>query len=306
MTVLQNLLTRGRQAQADIGMFDDAGNLRGIHKRAAASVARHSILELDAPAFTAAAVRSDYEPEGTSAGKQTKLSAAMLAGSRVIQAGARPLIIPAAPEPIQAKNGEVFFEERVNGFDTIEAAQFIQVGDGEDLPDSALPVNRARVSLETMPTLGIRIPLTRSEQKSYRDGLLADTAMASIALGMARAVDATLLTAIAATSLAEFSIGAAAALGLEFAELRALIGTAGTAAAVGQDGTLRAAGVLAELTPDATGTTVGAFNRAAVAVSEDIALIAERVNVKGDLVLTAWINCQALLPLPGAFWSVAA
>jgi len=306
MTKMQELLNSGSHAMADIGTFDNDGNLRGVHKRAPAAVARHSIRELEAPRFISNALHSVFTPQGTSAGKASKLSDTVLAGSRVFAAGARPIIIPTAPEPVPSGASVGAFYERASGFDVIEAAPFVVVADGSDLTDSPMPVHRSRVHLDTMPALGVRIPLTRAEQKSYRDGLLADTAMAGIALGIARALDATLLAAITATTPGAFTIGAAAAAGFEFPELRALVGTAGAGAVVGQAGTLRAGGILAELTPDAAGTLVGAFNRAAVAISEDIALIAERINVKGDLVLTAWINCQPLVPMPGAFWTVGA
>ncbi|MCY1293302.1 hypothetical protein D9M70_425580 [compost metagenome] len=64
--------------------------------------------------------------------------------------------------------------------------------------------------------------------------------------------------------------------------------------------------MLAELTPVTADTIVGSFSRAAVAVHEDIRLVAERTNRQGELILTAWANMQALLPLPGAFFKVAA
>jgi len=178
--------------------------------------------------------------------------------------------------------------------------------DGTDLTDSAIQVYRAYADRKTIPAYGVRIPMSRSEQKSYREGELADSVLVSIALGVSRAADAALLGAIKAANPAAFSLAAAAAKGLKFHELRSLVGTAGTGAAVGQDGALRVAGVQAELTPDIDATIVGAFNRSAVAIHEEITLLAERINVQGALVLTCWVHLQALLPKPDSFFSVGA
>lgn len=306
MTQLHNLLSSARQAVGDIAVFADDHSLRGVHKRTAASVARHSLREMSFPAFVPDPRRIVHTPLGTEAGKRTTLSDAVMAGSRCAMAGAHVVVVPSAAEAIPTSNGQLAFAKRETRFDVIQAAQFVTVPDGDELADSALPVLRALVDLDTMPSMGVRIPLSRTEQKSYADGQLADATLVSIALGIARAADATLLAAIMATNPSAFTLSAAATLGVEFAELRALVGADADGASVGQDGTLRAAGILAELTPDNDATLIGAFSRSAIAVADDIALIAERIDTQGNLTLTAWVNMQALLPLPGAFWTVGA
>ncbi|WP_349568442.1 hypothetical protein [Azotobacter salinestris] len=302
------LLDDAKRQSGERAFYNQDGTLRHVVKEpAAASVASLNLRELTVPAFLdGQGMHRSRSPLGESAGKVTTFSSALLLASRAHQAGAHIILVDEAPDAIQQPNGEIAWKRRNARFDVIEAATFAMVADGANVADSALPVYRAMIDVDTMPSYGFRVPLSRADQKAYEGGQLEDATLVSIALGIARAADAALLSAIAASTPATFSLGAAAALGIEFAELRALVGTTGTGAAVGQDGTLRAAGVLAELTADTSATIVGAFNRAAVAVHADIRLVAERVNLHGELVLTCWINLQPLLPLPGAFWSVGA
>lgn len=312
MNELQQLLASAKNQVGYAETYDATGAVRHVHQKPAASVSRHSLRAMELPAFAVDPLRIIHTPLGTEAGKRTKLSDAVLAGSRVAAAGAHLIIVPTAAEPVAASNGELIFTRQETRFDVIDPAEFAVVPDGDELTATALPVHRTLVDLETMPSLGFRVELSRRDQKAYADGELADTALASIALGLGRAVDATLLSAIAATTPDAFSLGAAAALGIEWSELRALVGTSGSGGLIAPDGTLRAgwgpstSGVLAELTPDTAATILGAFNRAAVAVSEDIALIAERIDVNGQMALTCWCNMSALLPVPGAFWTVGA
>src|SRR5690606_32912160 len=119
---------------------------------------------------------------------------------------------------------------------------------------------------------------------------------AAIVLGIGRAADEILLSALTAAGLADFSLAAVAAKGLAFSELRAVVGTAANGAAVDDNGVLRAAGVPADLTPEMAGTIVGSFNRTAVAVHEDIRVIFERLNLNGDLTVTAWLNAVPVIP----------
>ena len=81
---------------------------------------------------------------------------------------------------------------------------------------------------------------------------------------------------------------------------------------VAEDGALRArsgagltTGILAELSPEIDVSLVGDWRQAAVAVAEDMTLIAQRTGKLGELKLTAWCNMEALLPQPQAFWTVA-
>lgn len=307
MNELHKLFEDAKRQSAASATYDQTGAVRHIIPKAPASVLSRSIREMSLPPFLASqGLHQVRVPLGTEAGKKSTFSSVLLQASRVSQAGARIILVNEADDAISVLGGGIALQKRNAGYTLVEAANFAVVADGADVADSALPVYRDLIDLDTMPSYGFRVALSRAEQKTYEDGELADNALVSIALGIARVADAVLLSAIAAATPANFSLGAAAALGVEFAELRALVGTAGTGAAVGQDGTLRAAGVLAELTPATADTIVGSFSRAAVAVHEDIRLVAERTNKQGELILTCWMNAQALLPLPGAFWKVGA
>ncbi|GEM_PF-925122 len=309
---LQALFASARAATGEVGTYGSDGTLRHVHKTRAASVSRYSINDLEMPTFAAEPFRAVQAglPTGTQAGTRTTVADAVLRGGRGFQAGARLLVVPSAVEPAHASEGLVAWRRENMRFDCIAPAGFAVVDDGEDVPDGMLPIFRAAVDLETIPTMSFRVALSRADQRAYEEGQLADAALASITLGIARAADATLLAAITATGPEAFTLGQAAALGLEFGELRALVGTNGAGGHVAPDGTFRAAftsttsGVLAELTPATTGTVIGAFNRAAVAVHSDLALLAERTNVNGDLTLTAHVSMQALIPMPDAFWKV--
>ncbi|WP_207887388.1 hypothetical protein [Pseudomonas sp. 30_B] len=306
MPIRKLLQDASRQSAANV-IYDNAGNVRHVIPKAPASMMSRSIREMSLPPFLAQqGLHQVRVPLGTEAGKKITFSSVLLQASRVSQAGARIILVAEADDAQQIPGGGIALVKRNAGYTLVEAADFALVADGADVSDSALPVYRDMIDLDTMPAYGFRVALSRAEQKAYEEGQLSDHALVSIALGLARVADQVLLSAINASTPATFSLGAAAALGVEFSELRALVGTAGTGAAVGQDGTLRAAGVLAELTPASAETIVGSFSRAAVAVHEDIRLVAERTSKQGELVLTAWLNAQALLPLPGAFFKVTA
>ena len=310
------------------------------------------------------------------------LAATIAATSRISQAGAHLIFRGEQDEAVPTGlTGIVAMQRAVGAFATIEAAPFATVPDDVDLSVSAFPVARAALDWSQSISKGVRFELPRSMQKAVGEDQLANELLLGVALGIARAADEVLLSAIATsggiavvmvdaggsgyvtaptvafaggggsgatatasvsggavTSItvtnpgagytsaptinlsggsgadaeataslvpATFSLAAAAARGLKFEELRALIGTAGTGAAVGHDGALRAAGVAAELTSDTADTLIGSFARSAVAIHDDVRLHFERRNTKGDLVATAWVQFIPLLPDATAFWQAA-
>jgi hypothetical protein len=113
-----------------------------------------------------------------------------------------------------------------------------------------------------------------------------------------------LLSAIAATTPANFSLALAAAQGLKWGELRAIVGTSANGATVSQDGHLRAGGVPAELTADTASTIIGAFSRAGVAIGESVEVYFERIDSSGLLAVTAWASMLPLVPDASKFWLV--
>ena len=38
----------------------------------------------------------------------------------------------------------------------------------------------------------------------------------------------------------------------------------------------------------------------------DLSILAERLNVNGDLTVTAWFSLEAVIPDPAQFWTVSA
>ena len=155
-------------------------------------------------------------------------------------------------------------------------------------------------------TKGLRMVFKRVDQRALENDLLHAEIITAIVMGLARAADETLVSAIAATTPAAFTLAKAAAQGLKFDELRGVVGTAGAGASVSQDGALRAAGIRSQLSPDLAGTIVGAWDRAGVAIHEDLPVHFERLNTQGDLVVTAWANLTPLVPDQAKFWMVPA
>jgi len=305
MNQLQTLLNDAKSQLGANVIYNKDDSVRHIIPKAPASVSTLLLRDLTLPPFLAAdADNSIYTPLGTEAGKKTKLSTAIMKASRVAKAGAKIIVVEQSGEAIPIGNGEVVMTRRTNGFTLVEPAKFSQVDDDKELTKSPLPVFRSEVDMDTMPGFGFRVELSRAEQKSYEDGKLADITLAAIAMGVARVADMVLLKAIEAKNPSPFSLGGVAALGYEFGELRALVGTTAPGAVVGHDGVLRAAGVLAELTPDISTTLVGSWSRSAVAVHEEITLVVERLDVSGKMAITCWCHAQAMLPNPAAFWTV--
>ena len=311
MNQLRQLIESAKHQLGYHEIYDGNGATRAAIPKAAASVARVSLRDLTMPSLVGTAGNAIARLPGTTqAGAKTTFSGAVIEQSRVAQAGATVFIVPAAPEPAQGggSSGAIALRSRLATFTTVEAAPFAILADGADAPDSTVPVYRSVAEFEpdTAPTYSFSCTLSRRDLKDWEGtGQLPEAVLAAMGLGLARAADTCLLAAIVATTPPAFTLAAAAARGLKFGELAALVGTAGTGASVYEDGRLRVAGVPAELTDTTAASIVGAFNRAAVAVGEEISLVAKRTNLDGSMELTAHANLIALLPDDSAFFSVA-
>jgi hypothetical protein len=246
-------------------------------------------------------------PNAKLAASQIRLPTAILQESRVAAAGAHVII---QSDPTRAvptgSTGVVVLERVPTEFRTVESANFLPVADGADVAVSTLPALSAPIDWDTSVQRGVRMEFSRRQQKALDEDVFASEIMTSITLALARAADAALLAAITATTPAPFTLAAAAAQGLRFAELTALIGTAGRGAMVDQAGRLTAGGVTAELTGDMAGTIVGGWDRAAIAIHENVPLLFERLNRQGDLAVTAWVNLIPLVPDKARFWVLPA
>lgn len=253
--------------------------------------------------------RVTHTPAGALAGEVLTMEGAIIANSRVAQAGAAVIVRPDGSK-IHTAGREIIATERTRQrFANVDAATFAEVvTEDSNATTISLPIRAVGVESgwDESKTLAMSIELSRSELRSLHLEEFCAELLTSISLGLSRAADATLLNAIAATTPPEFSLASAAAKGLPFGSLCGLVGTAGNGAAIAQDGTLRAAGVDSELTPDTAATIVGSFSHAAVAVGEEAHIIAERLGTNGRLSVTAWTAMRALIPDAGKFWTVSA
>lgn len=235
------------------------------------------------------------------------LSAAILNASRVAAAGAHVIVQPDPSRAIPTgRTGDVVLQRNASAFRTVSAAHFGIVADDADVPTISHPALSAGIDWQSSVTRALRMEFKRTGQRALESELLHAEIVAAIVMGLARAADETLLAAVSATAPTPFSLAKVAAQGLKFDELRGAVGTAGAGATVNQDGDLRAAGIPSELTADLADTIVGAWDRAAVAIHEDLPIHFERLNTQGDLVVTAWANLIPLVPDQAKFWTVPA
>lgn len=305
-----------RETMADA---DQAQGLRahtpaGMHEPTAyipVAAARSMIATMKAlslPALFGADGRLRRVPGAAPAGTTVRLDAGVVAASRVAGAGAHVMVLPDKRKMHAAgAAGIIALESVKTEFRTIEAAVFgtVDIDVEGDAPVVALPVSGASMDMGQAITKGIRFELPRSERRRIDPEQLTEEISIALTLGLARAADEVLLSAIAATTPDAFSLASAAAQGLAFDELRALVGTTGTGAVVGQDGAVRAAGIPAELTADMAGTIAGAWSRVGIIVGDDVSVHFERLGKAGALAVTAWATMLPLVPDPQKFWTVA-
>lgn len=231
--------------------------------------------------------------------------------SIVARFGAHIVTIPGLNNPNYPDPGPQLAAllKRKERFLTIEAAPFVAVPDDDELELSAKPYLIADYNEQTAPLYGVGFTLSRSDIRDLADNAAIDSVVNSIEMGLANIVDHVLLAHLdtAAPLLAQSSsaslLKAAAARGLRFTELSAIAGGELKGAEVAQDGTLRAYGIRAELTPYTENTIVGAFNRAAVGIEDDFRITAYR-KTNGSIEIVCWVMAQAQVPDSSAFWRI--
>ncbi len=239
----------------------------------------------------------------------TRLDAAIAGASRVVQAGAKLIVVEAQDVATDGRADGLRAEE--TGYRIVNPMPLATVSpDDADLVPTpwANVVQGAKVNWATAPIIGAQVVIPRRRLKDTPPGddELVGELLTSIVLGLANAADRLHLASVAATTPLPFALARAAAARLRFEELRAVIGTTGTGAAVGQDGQLRANGIAAELTGEAAGTFIGAFDRSAILIRDRIELLVERRDVAGRQRVTAWATMAPLLPTGNAhFWAGA-
>lgn len=315
------MMDRGAEESATDAMaraLDAAAKAQPINIRYTADGAAHGVRGLSAEAMANGALHLgmgvedliDAEgrlysvPKGVLAGQAETVEARAIVNSRACQFGAH--LMP-TPMNVRATGVAGVLEEIPSEFVTVRPVAFAQPPevDGEpEVPDGPFPVSIARIDRDAFPQYAVRFDVKRRTMTRRGHRQLAGEIVAAITLGLGRAVDTELLTAIAATTPAPFTLQAAAASGVRFEELRALVGTGGAGASP-SDGKLFAAGVSAELTGDAPGTIVAAFSRFAVATYDEVEILMQRTRGTGDLTVTAWMGLQALIPDGEFAWSLA-
>ncbi|CAN7353127.1 hypothetical protein LJR143_001864 [Pseudoxanthomonas sp. LjRoot143] len=247
-------------------------------------------------------------PKGAPAGVSSTLSGAVSAQSVVGWAGAHVLVMAQNLVSHAVDNaGAVATHSVPVEFRLIEPAKFgvVDVDAEDDAPIIELPVAAAAMKWEDAVTLATRFEIPRSERRRHDPQDLESEIATALSLGVARAADETLLASLAAGSLTPFTLAKAASAGIRFEELRAIAGASGAGTFIGADGTLRAAGVPAELTPDMPGILVGAWDRAGIIVEDEVTVLFERLGKAGHLACTAFVRMVPLVPDNSYFWTVA-
>jgi len=248
-------------------------------------------------------------PQAAPSVDELRMDAAIVANSRVVRAGAGLVIMPEITKAhAVGRTGDVVFEHTPGFVRHVDAAVWdtVDLDSLVSVPVSASPITSVAIDWNSAIAKTVRFEIPRKDRKSYGDqDKLCEEIIAAITLGLARAADEVLLSALSAAPLTDFTLAKAASEGLFVDELRGLVGTNATGAAFAADGALRAAGVASELTPDMAGTIVGAWNRAAVAVRDDVDIIFQRTGNAGAMEIIAWVSMLPLIPVASKFWTVA-
>ncbi|EOU9536105.1 hypothetical protein ACOJCT_004395 [Cronobacter dublinensis] len=242
-------------------------------------------------------------------GQQTTFNGTLAERSLVAQAGAEIIRVPGpmSQQPT-GQTGDVKMHKVTDRFITIEPGKFTKVADDEEITISEKPYLVAAFDHNTAPSYGVGYTISRSQLKhEFPDDTVLRVVNTAIERGVADLADFILLNYLEtnAQTLADATFKglakAAAARGLRWDEVRAIAGGNCTGLEVDGAGILRAFGARAEISNQTTKTIVGAFNRSAVAIDDDIRVTARRV-LNGAVEVVVWVNASALVPSATAFW----
>ncbi|EHO5627779.1 HK97 family phage prohead protease [Salmonella enterica] len=241
-------------------------------------------------------------------GATASFSESLALRSLVAQAGAT--IIPMG-EVVQypvGKAGAVATTRVKDKFVTMLPGKYTMYQDGKTINLSNKPYLVATYDSNTAPCYGVGYQLTRHQMKhDFADDTVLISVNRAIEDGLADLVDYVALSAISgvATALTDASFKTLAKLstarGLRFDELRALAGGELAGVEMASDGIVRACGVRAELTNQTDKTIIGTFSRVAVGIDDDIRVTVKR-QLNAGVEIVVWVNTQALIPDPSAFW----
>lgn len=247
------------------------------------------------------------------AGSQTTFNGIIAARSLVAAAGAEIIRIPGpmtqqADIDAEGNRRPLKQQEVPRHYIVVAPGKFAAVADDAEITLSGAPYLVASYDDATAPSYGIGYKLSRQQLKhEFPDDTVLRAVNSAIEQGIARLADSVLLTDLntkAATLTADTVdevAKVAAAKGCRWADLSAIAGTSAAGVTLGGDGTLRACAVKAELTDTITTTIVGDFSRAAVAIDDELRVVARRIN-NGAVEIVVWCNAQALVPDSAYFW----
>ncbi len=256
------------------------------------------------------------DPPHQDAGRTITVDAAMTQSSRVLSAGATLIQGAEMHQEIPVTGGGTILARSAISLSTFEPMKFDHVAmdwdpetdppeEEPELQLSPVPFKTQEVDLDAFQQYGVAIRLTRRQIKDVSPDRLSMQVLWPLIQGLGRAIDAEFFRALAGMALPEWALGDAAAQGLTFEGLNAIIGTDGIGA-ITENGKLYAGGIPARLTADTSSTFVGSFDRAAIVTDEDIKIVATRTDASGGVEIACWVGLQALIPDAGKFWQVPA
>lgn len=244
--------------------------------------------------------------------------------SRVAQAGATIMLVSQDAKPINGDAREGYFYESETVFLQSEPAKFETVTEGTPITESDSPVFREILNRLSVKQYMFATKIERRRAERFFAGELEEALLRSIALGIADAVDRALLSRILISGYSDpfvansglpietFSLAKASARGLRFNDLKAIIGTSATGATINQNGQLTASGIQAEFCNAIPETIIGDFKRTAVAIGQEIQLIANRSGANaldGSMSVSCVCEIGTLIPvgkLALPFWKLEA
>lgn len=267
---------------------------------------------IDADGFVTA------EPVYSKTSEVATLRTALLQSSVALSFGAHLIELP-EPALEADPTGAPVLERQAAGFDVIKPAAFAPVtlsGTGAsaegEVATSTTPIARAAIDRAALEQIAVRIEIPRSELQDHGAEVVESQLLRALMAGAGAALDGVLLRAIAA-ACDELAATAAphaicARSGVRWNEVAAILGqvSAPITGLTVENGELRLGGVRAEHSKGAAHAIVGAWDRAALAVSPEVEILMERHGVSGGLIATAWFDACALVPDPAYFTAITA
>lgn len=306
-------------ARRQIGYMDGPEGADGVPTyRVAKPAASAATLDLRAmlPRVASTATRPSVATTVRQSGESMTLAATVAAAARTVQAGAHLIVM----EPPRLIDGAVpAFTQSPAGLRIVRPAGFEVLtldpvtGEGE-AAENALSdiVTEATIDRETdLLQHAFRVRVPRSTMKDLAPGVAEAEIAHAIALGLAEAADRCLLAALEAAIPAAptggFTFGKAAAMGLRWGDLAAIIGSNPAAgAAVNDAGALTVNGVAAEFVAAPVGAIIAAWSRFAIIMHPEVRVMAERLDATGALTVTCFADMAAVVPDAGFAWRGAA